>query len=346
MTIPEYPFFRAAGPTHEAAAALGDHWGESLRYLADRREPTSRPWWKQRQYARVIDEVAPHLPDVYIGMAKGAGVPEDAIGTQIVGQASDGCTSFVVPASRTRDGFALAGQNKDGPLARRARFQVIAFEPTDSPSFLTLTYPGQLYGQGFVAGGCAVYRNQLYAGQRSGLPYLEWGVLALHCKTVSQVEDFTARLGVTESVHVVVLDEQGHALGIESSANGLDFFPCDDEIYTHANAVCGNPLSKLPVMDPGDEIYTRADSLSRQQRLYDLLGKRNDWTCQTLFQPLADHEGSPRSICRHQEPEVALTVAAVVSDARRGELWIAAGSPCEAPPRCYRLAEKTSSQKP
>lgn len=332
----DFPFFQATGTTREAAAALGEYWHETLRYLADRRDPGARPWWKVPRYSALIDSIAPHLPDLYIGLAQGAGVPEDAVGSQLAEPAADGCTSFALQGQRTCGGLPLAGQTKDGPAARRARFQIVAFEPSDAPAFLTLTYAGWLYGQGFVAGGCAIYRNQLFAGIRPGLPYPEWGVLALHCPTVAHVEELTRRWGLTESAHVVVVDEHDGILGIESTSHGLSFLPCDGSIYTHANAICGNPEAAR--LDPGDEIYTRQDSLRRQERLHELLSERSDWTCPDLLRLLGDHDNAPRSICRHQEPDVAMTVAAVVSDAKRRELWVAAGSPCTYEPRCYTLS--------
>lgn len=334
----EFPFFRASGTLRESAVALGEHWRENLQYMAERITGGARPWWKRPEYADLIQSTAPHLPDLFVGMAQGAGIAEDAVGSQLIDAERGGCTSFAVRGAMTRDGRVLAGQNKDGPLARRSRFEVVAFEPADAPSFLTLTYPGWLFGQGFVAGGCAIYRNQLYAGFIPGLPYAEWGLLALHCTSVEQVEELSCKYGMSEEAHVTVVDTHDGMIGIESTRYGIHILRPTNAVYTHANAVCGDPIA-IP-NDPGDEIYTREDSLRRERRLHELLENRTDWTCAELFKALGDHQNGPRSICRHQEPDVAVTAAAVVSDASRGELWVAAGSPCDTPPICYRLNDE------
>ena len=52
---------------------------------------------------------------------------------------------------------------------------------------VTFTYPGMLFGHGFVRGRCAVFRNTLHAGTQSDqLPYDVWGLLTTYCKTVDE----------------------------------------------------------------------------------------------------------------------------------------------------------------
>lgn len=59
------------------------------------------------------------------------------------------------------DNSPISGQTKDTGMYNYKNYVVLKMESTDAPSFLTLTYPGLIFGHGFSTTGMSVYRNSL-----------------------------------------------------------------------------------------------------------------------------------------------------------------------------------------
>jgi len=72
------PCVECKGTALESGRMLGEIWKQALLLEAERSKG-SKPWWKSRRYTPLVEKYAPHLPDVYRGMARGAGVSEDAM---------------------------------------------------------------------------------------------------------------------------------------------------------------------------------------------------------------------------------------------------------------------------
>ncbi len=329
------PLVDVEGSAHDCGRWLGYTWAEKLRNAAAKAPALSKPWWKDPRYKKLISRIAPHLPEVYRAMAHAAGLPEDCVSTRAPVNPS-GCTSFAIQGTTTLDSGPISGQTKDPPMARIYQFQVLRMKMTDAPSALSLTYEGWLYGHGFVAGGCAIFRNSLYAGDGEGLlPYDVWGILALHCANVDKVIQMTRDFGVHQGFHTTVADEHGGIVGIENTRGGLAFIKPKRGIYTHANAVVGH--KRAVRHERCGPTFLRHDSLHREARLYQLLaGDLGRLTAQLAFAALSDHDGYPVSICRHQG-QGAVTCAAVVVEPTKGLLHATRGSPCQNWPNTYEL---------
>ena len=323
------------GTAYECGRMLGHVWQDALQLGASKASIGSKPWWKDKRYAKLVDEYVPHLPDLYRGQAKSSGLREDLVGTRAA-VAEGGCTSFAIAPSATLDGQPISGQTKDVSAQRMYQFQVLRLKCSDGPSALSLTYAGWLFGHGFVQGGCAIFRNSLFAGGgEGGLPYAVWGLLSLHCPTVEAVIELTQKYGVRQGFHCTVADERGAIVGIESGRSGLAFLKPKRGLYTHANAaVSGKRLQKHEVEDPN---FRRADSLHRQSRLRERLEADHGLlTPQLALYAMVDHTNYPTSMCRHQNAN-AYTGGAVVVEPTRGLLHCTRGQPCRNWPRTYRL---------
>jgi hypothetical protein len=335
------PLLDASGTPFDAGMILGYAWKEALHYAAAALPAGNTPWWMQRRLARLVSRYAPHVPDLYRGMAKGAGIPErlcaDAApgGPRALADAG-GCTSFALQPHTTQDDIPISGQTKDTPLSQQFRFVVLRLRLNGAPSLLTLTYPGCLWGHGFVAGGCAIFRNSLYAGTSAGLlDYEAWGLLALHCRSVAQVVELTQRHGVNIGSHCTVADESGAVAGIEIGAGGVALLKPQRGIYTHANRVVSS--AHLRRHEPQSEV--QQNSLQREARLRARLeADRGRLTPQLAFMALCDHAHYPRSVCRHESAKIRTTSAVVVEPTRR-LMHCTRGSPCGHWPRTYSLDE-------
>lgn len=334
------PFVDVQGTTCECGQALGCVWQEALRLAAQEMRPGSKPWWRDKRFARIIDRCAPHLPDLYRSMARGAGLKEDQIGAWTLEPKrsrarAEGCTSFAIAPRAALDRQPISGQTKDTAASRQFQFQVLRLALTDAPGALTLTYPGWLFGHGFVRGGCAVFRNSLYAGDSEGtLPYHAWGVLALHCPTVDHVVELSRRYGVRVAGHCTIADAKGGIVGLEFTQAGVVVLRPKQAIYTHANCVAADSRA---LRYEACDVFSRDNSLHRERRLRELLEPdRGRLTAQLVFQALADHDEYPVSICRHQS-EQARTTAAVVVEPARNLLHACRGNPCQNWPKTYAL---------
>ena len=329
------PLIDVEGTAFECGRMLGQAWRGTLEVFAQTIWADRRPWWTDRVNRKLIAKYAPHLPDVFCGMAKGAGLKENQIGSRIVPEEQTGCTSFAAHPGLTLDGLPISGQTKDAPDDRVFRYQVLRMKISDAPSALTLTYPGWIFGHGFVRGGCSIFRNSLYAGQSKGrLSYAAWGTLALHCRTAEAAVELALRNGLAAEGHCTVADEQGGIFGIEIGAGGIAVLKPRRGIYTHANHVASNARIRR------HEVYEeeqRRISRHRQQRLYARLdSERSRLTAQLAYQALCDHEGYPDSLCRHcGEPYD--TTGAVVAEPARRLLHVTRSAPCSNWPRTYSL---------
>jgi hypothetical protein len=211
------PLLDLEGSTVDCGERLGWTWREAIQLAASRMSHNTRPWWQERRFAKLIDRYAPHLPALFTAMAKGAGVPPTRVEDPAPKVEKSACTSFIIQPSATLEGVGITGQTKDTPADRIYRYVVLRLKFTDAPPALTLTYPGQVFGHGFVRGRCAIFRNSMFAGDLGGpLPFMAWGILAIHCTAAEDVVALTRDYGSNSGLHCSIADEQGGALGIEA----------------------------------------------------------------------------------------------------------------------------------
>jgi len=330
------PLVSVEGTAYEAGVQLGYVWKEALTLMARRHEGERRAWWMERRFEKLILRYAPHLPDLFRGMAKGAGLPPEQISHPAPVERTAGCTSFALQPRVTLDRIPISGQTKDTGPGRWFQFQVLRLKLTDAPSMLTLTYQGWLFGHGFVEGGCAIFRNSLYVpGGEGELPFSVWGLLATHCRCVEDVVELTRRHPIYRSGHCTVADAQGGIVGLELGRGGPGVLRPKGGIYTHANAVVG--LKRMQRHEKPEERFNRANSLHRESRLRErLAADRGRLTAQLALMAMTDHAGLPGSLCRHQAPHT-FTTSAVVAEPTRGLLHVTRGNPCQNWPRTYSL---------
>lgn len=323
------------GSTSDAGKELGAAWREAFRLDATTKVAGTKPWWKDKRFAKLIRRHVPHLPHLYQAIAQGAGLDEDLVGTRSL-KDPGGCTSFAVACDETLDGEPISGQTKDISKSRAMQFVVLRLKLSDAPSTLTLTYQSWLFGHGFVSGGCSIYRNSLFTGTRDGtMPYGVWGILALHCRSVEEVMKITKDYPVNSSFHCTVADERGGIVGIENGPGGPVFLQPRRGIYTHANEVASS--KRLMKHESATGNFRREDSVQRTQHLRENLeANRGRLTGQLALAAFADHRNFPVSLCRHQSLS-AMTGAAVIGEPTKGLLHVVRGPVCQNWPRTYRL---------
>lgn len=338
----EVPFLNIEGTAYECGLQLGIAWYHALRENAALARDWWTPWWwkgRGGKAADLVEKIAPHLVDIYRGMAEGAGIDESVCGYARIAAPREACTSFGVHKDLTTDGAAISGQTKDTSLGRTYFYQVLRLKPKDAPGFLTLTYPGELLGHGFAETGMSLFRNTLYVTptQRGGaLSFDAFGLLTLLARDLDSAIAMTRSHGVRLVAHAAVADASGRTVGFELCQGDLEIIEARDGLYAHANHAVG--ASFRPRETESDRVNHQAGaSEHRQQRLYELMEPdRGRLTPQLMLRNLSDHANYPQSICCHRERDYH-TTACVIAEPTRGLLHVTRGAPCQNWPTTYRL---------
>lgn len=336
------PLICCEGTAFECGEQLGVAWQAALRENAARARGRWTPWWWKGRggpAGDLVEKVAPHLVDLFRGMAKAARVEEALCGYAPIAAPLEECTSFGICRDLTVDGHGISGQTKDTGRDRTFLYQVLRLKMKDAPGYLTLTYPGELFGHGFTETGMSVFRNSLYASpaEQSGeLPYDAFGLLTLFSHSIEEAAEIGRRYGVRIVGHICVSEASGRTVGFEMAYGPIEVVEGREGIYVHANHVVSPRLAPL-VTEKDRQAACLGASEHREKRLYELLeSERGRLTPQILLHHLADHANYPASICHHRSRE-SHTTAAVVAEPTRGLLHVTRGNPCQNWPTTYRL---------
>lgn len=320
------PLISVAGTAYECGLQYAER---SLNHLPGYRGYLDLAWdWANlsSEVKRLVEDRAPHLPDLYAGIREGAGPPQ-----QIPPRPQKtACTSFGVSGSVTLDGQPVSGQTKDTSLDRVSKYIVLRMRIKEAPTILVLCYPGEVLGYGTWSTGMSIFRNSLYsqADAEKGLNMGQWGLLTLAGNSVHEGAELARKHGLLGTGNCLISDPQGESLSVEWNAGGVSIVPAQDGIATHANHPEGEETA--PFEDYPDEIE-KENSRYRMHGLWNLLdAERGRLTPQKALMCLANHTHYPRGICRHVmgETKDGGTTAAVVAEPTRGKLHVVRGNPC------------------
>ena len=338
----QVPLLSFEGTSIECGEQLGVAWQHPLRLAAETARGRFVPWWwkgKGGVAAELVEQIAPHLVDLYRGMARGAEIPEELCYSAAVTHPLEACTSFAVHKDLTLDQVGISGQTKDTSFARTPLYQVLRLKPSDAPGYLALTYPGDLLGYGFAATGMSIFRNSLYVTppRKSGaLTFDAFGLLALFSKSLDSVIELAKQQGVRCVAHCAIADSNGRGLGFELGDGEVEIIPGRDGLYAHANHTVAARF-KPWVTAANDATQRKGASEHRDRRLYELMEQdRGRLTPQLMMQKLSDHANYPASICSHRDRDYH-TTSAVVVEPTRGRLHVTRGAPCQNWPVTYQL---------
>ena len=284
---------------------------------------------------KLIEGRAPHVPDIFRGIADVGGPPENEPAAAKPGA----CTSFGVHGSGTLDGQPISGQTKDTPYNSAYQYVVLRMLIQDAPDLLALVYPGEVLGYGFWSTGSSIFRNSLHssAGADAGLTMEQWGFLALAATSVHEAAHLAQKHGMRDDGNCLISDRDGNSLSVEYNVGGVEVIPATDGIATHANHPEGEKTSPYEHYPHPDD---QEDSRFRMHGLWERLhAERGRLSAVRCFHLLADHTRYPRGLCRHivQDNPRAGTSAAVVVEPTRGRLHVTRGNPCCNWPVTYRL---------
>ena len=327
-----------------AEAVLRNYPGY-MRYLA------AVPAWNKmsRLAARLFEDKAPHIPEVFLGMDSvlkrcrirpgGGGAVRPAKRPR----PGAGCTSFSVAPELTLDRIPISGQTKDADYTgietiRQTvlKYIVLRMRIEDAPEILVLAYPGEMLGYGMWSTGMTIFRNSLYSkpSVRGKLSMLEWGLLSLAGRSVCEAQELAEKYGILDCGNCLLTDASGNSISVEFNAAGADFIPPRRGINVHANHPVGQHTARYENYPDPDK---RGNSRYRMSCLWKYLdAERGRLTAQRCLMGLADHSRYPRGICQHPSRHTdTITVTAIAAEPAKGKLHVVRGSPCANWPVTY-----------
>lgn len=302
--------------------------------------------------AEFATRYAPHMVDEIVGMAEGSGVPFDdlmllQVRNQLRAEPESACTSLSVRAAGTN----IVAQNWDNDPGLDPFTIVLTRRPNGKPALMNITQAGLIAYIGFNDARIGLCLNTLPAPAREiGVPHyftvrgiyeatsLEGAIHAVRraeraipANIMLATPDGPADLEVTtDDVHVLKPTTPGARASVSHNADSA-------AIVTHANHCLHADLARI-----NDEFPELIQSRPRQRRINSLLDDSPRPELMTIQAALADHEGFPRSICRHPNDDVGTghwqTTFSVIIETDHRRMHICRGTPCNHPYETYALA--------
>jgi isopenicillin-N N-acyltransferase-like protein len=253
--------------------------------------------------------------------------------------ADAGCTSLAVAADGRRRVGGVVAQNWDNDPDLQPFTVVLTRRPAGKPALMTITQAGLIAYIGFNEAGIGACLNTLPAPSRPvGVP---------HYFTLRGIYEANSLAGAVEAVrraeraipaNIMMTTPEGPA-DLEVTIDDVHVLRGDSAgCVTHANH-CRHPdLAAINGQFP--ELIQSHD---RQRRIDALLDDSKQTPgIDELKRLLSDHEGHPRSICRHPNEDAKTgyweTVFSVIIEPEARRMHVARGTPCQNPYETYKLS--------
>jgi isopenicillin-N N-acyltransferase like protein len=275
---------------------------------------------------------------IYAALARQAPLAAQAsLATQapFAGQVPGECSAFAVAPAPGQPGTTLIGQNWDWLLHSAQTLVVLEARQDDAPDFVTVVEAGLLAKAGMNAAGLGLVTNALVTDAdvgAAGLPYHVLLRAILDCATVTEALSVLQSGTRSSSANYLIAHSSGCALDVEAAPGDFTrvypLFP-DHGVLLHTNHFLSPRLGPVDL-----SLWAMPSSAVRLQRLR--AGAPRTATLDEFRALLADHADYPHGICAHPDPaahpcEQGATIASVLMDLSAGQLWIAAGHPCQVP---------------
>lgn len=352
MTNTRYREIVVAGSPRDMGRQLGEAARDEIRGFAEiALERVNKTMRVSRDRAMSIaarstgfaQGYSPEMLDELRGMADSSHVPFDElmllqVRNQLRPDADAGCTSLSLASPAIAAQGAIVAQNWDNDPGLDPFTIVLTRKPSGKPALVNLTQAGLIAYIGFNDAGIGLCLNTLPAPSREvGVP---------HYFTVRGIYESDSLAGAIDAVrraeraipaNIMLATPQGPA-DLEVTLDDVHVLSSERGQVTHANH-CKHP-ELLAVNDAFPELI---ESFPRQRRIDKLLSAAaGPLDLEAVKRALKDHEGHPRSICRHpsDDPQTGYwqTVFSVIIEPAERRMHVSRGTPCERPYETYELS--------
>jgi len=350
-TPARYPEIEVVGTPREMGRQLGEAATDEIRGFTEIALESVRKTVRiSRQRAMEVVSQSLAMAEQYDdqiveelrGIAEVTGVTlEDLMLLQVRNQLRDeptgGCTSFSMAACSSREGRSLVGQNWDNDPELDPFTMVVTRRPIDKPSMMCVTQVGLVAYIGLSEAGIGACLNTLPAPSRDvGVPHYFTLRGIYEAGSLSEAVVAVERADRAVPANIMLATPQGPA-NLEVTCEKV-YVLQDSHYLTHTNHCLHPELAdvnaRFPELIESGPRKDRIDQLFQQASVG--LGVPE------MQRYLADHDGYPKSICRHpnDHPENGFwtTVFSVILDVDAGQMHIARGNPCEREYELYQLS--------
>lgn len=258
------------------------------------------------------------------------------IRNQFSADADSGCTSLSLPANSER-GMVVA-QNWDSDPALDPFTVVLTRRPTGKPAFMSVTQAGLIAYVGCNDAGIAACLNTLPApSQPKGVPHYFTLRELYEAKSLEEAANAIQRANRAIPVNIMLATPEGPA-DIEASIDNVYVLRPDASAWiTHTNH-CLHP----EICEFNEQFPELIESHPRKARIDSLLNSYGtNISIDDIKTVLRDHEGHPRSICRHvndhEETGFWQTVFSVIIEPEQKQMHVTRGTPCDSSYETYQL---------
>jgi len=337
-----FPLIEAGGTPYELGLLHGEQARERIRAFVEHlvrtaARPRTEVLAATHRFLPLFERYCPALLEEVRGLAAGAALSfEEALLPQIRGEIAgvlgDGsCTTFAIEGHRTETGGILIGQTSDMEPEMEQYFVVLRLRPAVGPRIVMWTFAGQLGYHGLNEYGVAHFANSLAGGpmpesRPGGLPHYPVKRRLYECRTRSEVLELWAALPICSSGNYMLATGDPAIFDVEATPAGVAVLEPVDGVLAHANHFLA-PGFRTEATDT----QSLPDSFARQARMEDLLRTMDTLaSVKSMRLALADHQGYPAGICRHEASGAGrmATVAALIAEPAAGRLHVARGRPC------------------
>ena len=348
-----YREIEVAGPPREMGRQIGEAAGEEIRGFCDVAMSLVNKTVRVSKTAadgivanalQCAEQYSPDMVEELRGMAEASRVTVEEImllqvRNQLQPDLDAACTSLALAEGRGRRASGLVAQNWDNDPDLYPFTIVLTRRPVGKPACMTITQAGLIAYIGFNEAGIGLCLNTLPAPSRClGVP---------HYFTVRGIYEADSLDGAVQAVrradraipaNIMLITPQGPA-DLEVTMD--DVHVLQDRALggvTHTNH-CRHP-ELLAINEQFPELV---QSHARQRRIDQLLDlQRRSPDLEELKKMLRDHDGFPRSICRHanDDPKTGFweTVFSVIIEPQSRRMHVSRGMPCEHPYEVYALS--------
>ena len=348
-----YREIEVAGLPREMGRQIGEAAGDEIRgfcnvalSLANKFVRVSRAtaYGVVAKALQGAERYSPDMVEELRGMAEAAKVSLEEImllqvRNQLQPDSDAGCTSLALAAGGRRRTSGLVAQNWDNDPDLQPFTIVLTRRPVGKPALMTITQAGLIAYIGFNEAGIGLCLNSLPAPARSiGVP---------HYFTVRGIYEADSLEGAVQAVrradraipaNIMLTTPQGPA-DLEVTLDNVHVLQ-DAALggVTHTNH-CRHP-ELLSINEQFPELIQSHDRQRRVDNLLDLPRRSPDLV--EIQKLLRDHEGYPRSICRHPNDDLRTgiweTIFSVIIEPQARRMHISRGTPCEHPYEVYLLS--------
>lgn len=322
---PMLPYLEVSGTHQKIGEAIGEHLRDDISIALKQFEKhvVSTPELVARQ-KKLLQSVRRYFPEYLeeiVGIAAGSGQPlQRIIQFNFEEEVAyfESCSTLAV---RGRQGI-LFGHNEDWEHAMP--MYVVKAKPKKGPTFLSLSYAGQLPGISVAmnSAGLVYSANSIATNiNANGLPKAFCLRALASARSLNQIVNMLDQKDRTiGNSSVIVYKDVLYLLEWSPYAIGIEM--CEPWI-AHANRFVLRELQNEQLPAPRG-----STSDARMKHIWQWLVDTPHVGVRGMKEILSSH-GDDSALCKHQKSN--LTVASVVMDIHKQEMQVAYGNPCEKP---------------